>query len=58
MKTQEDIAYRLKLVTDKHQHQHNIISALEAEKAPDKAIKSAKVLKLKLKDEMEYLKRL
>jgi hypothetical protein len=56
MKTQEDIEHRLKLVTKKHKHQHQIVHALEAEKAPEKAIKSAKVLKLKLKHEIEYLK--
>tara|TARA_B110000977_G_scaffold4665_1_gene6705 strand:- start:183 stop:371 length:189 start_codon:yes stop_codon:yes gene_type:complete len=58
MNTKEDVQHRLELVTKKHKHQHEIVSALEAEKAPEKAIKSAKVLKLKLKDEMEYLGRL
>ena len=32
-----------------------MVEALEAEKAPEKHVKAAKVKKLKLKDEIEYL---
>ncbi len=58
MKTAEDIKYRLELVTKEHANQHKMIEALEAEKAPDKSIKAAKVKKLKLKDEIMYLSNL
>jgi len=55
MKTAEDIEYRLNLITNEHARQHKVVEALEAEKAPDKHVKAAKVKKLKLKDEIEYL---
>ena len=55
MKTKEDIQYRLDFVTNEHTKLHKTVEALEAEKAPEKSIKAAKVKKLKLKDEIEYL---
>jgi hypothetical protein len=55
MKTKEDIEYRLNLITKQHAKQHQMVEALEAEKAPEKHVKAAKVKKLKLKDEIEYL---
>lgn len=58
MKTKEDFEHRLELVTSRHKHQHEIVHALEAEKAPEKAIKAAKVLKLNLKDEMHELQKM
>jgi len=58
LKTAEDIEYRLKLITNEHARQHKVVEALEAEKAPDKHVKAAKVKKLKLKDEIEYLSNL
>jgi hypothetical protein len=58
MKTAEDIEYRLNLITNEHARQHKVVEALEAEKAPDKHVKAAKVKKLKLKDEIEYLSNL
>ena len=58
MKTAEDVEYRLNLITKEHARLHKTIEALEAEKAPEKHIKSAKVKKLKLKDEMAYLSNL
>ena len=42
----------------KHKHQHAIVESLEAEKAPEESIKRAKIEKLKLKDEIENLKRM
>jgi hypothetical protein len=42
----------------KHKHQHQIVESLEAEKAPEETIKRAKIEKLKLKDEIENLKRM
>ena len=58
MKTAEDIEYRLNLITNEHARQHKVVEALEAEKATDKHVKAAKVKKLKLKDEIEYLSNL
>jgi hypothetical protein len=43
---------------EKHRHQHKLVEALEAEKAPEQTIRSAKIKKLKLKDEIEKLKRM
>lgn len=58
MKTTADVEYRLNLITKEHAKQHKMVEALEAEKAPDKHVKAAKVKKLKLKDEIEYLSNL
>jgi hypothetical protein len=55
MKTAEDIEYRLNLITKEHAKQHKMVEVLIAEKAPEKSVKAAKVKKLKLKDEIEYL---
>jgi len=46
------------IVEKEHKHLHKVVEALEAEKAPEDAIKQAKVKKLKLKDEIENLKRM
>lgn len=43
---------------NKHKHQHDIVESLEAEKAPEESIRRAKIEKLKLKDEIENLKRM
>jgi hypothetical protein len=46
---------RLKFLKNKHKKQHDIIEALEAEKAPEEIIKNHKRLKLSLKDEITEL---
>jgi len=51
------IEARLESLERKHKHQHAIIEAAEAEKAPDHYIVKMKVDKLKLKDEIESIKR-
>ena len=48
---------RLESLERKHKHQHSIIEAAEAEKAPDQFINRMKIDKLKLKDEIERIKR-
>lgn len=53
---EEDWTLRLKTLEDAHRHQHAIVESLEAENAPEEIIKSAKVKKLALKDEIERLK--
>lgn len=52
----EDIKHRVQLLEDRHKHQHKVVESLIAEKAPEPAIKSAKIKKLELKDEIEKLK--
>ena len=47
--------YRIELLKKKHKRQHSIVEALEAEKAPEKAIQKAKVEKLLIKDEIAGL---
>lgn len=47
--------YRIELLKTKHKRQHSIVEALEAEKAPEKAIQKAKVEKLLIKDEIAGL---
>lgn len=49
---------RIVFLEKEHRHMHKVVEALEAEKAPEDAIKIAKVKKLKLKDEIENLKRM
>lgn len=49
---------RIVFLEKEHDHMHKVVEALEAEKAPSTAIKVAKVKKLKLKDEIENLKRM
>ena len=49
---------RIEEVTKAHKHQHSIVETLEAEKAPEETITKAKIVKLKLKDELEYLYKL
>jgi hypothetical protein len=46
---------RLEYVKTKHKKQHDIVEALEAEKAPEESIAYAKRLKLSLKDEIASL---
>ncbi len=53
-KTEQKILWLIQ----KHNHQHAMVEALEAEKAPEESIKRAKIEKLKLKDEIENLKRM
>lgn len=45
----------LRFLKDQHKKQHDIIEALEAEKAPEEAIKKHKRLKLSIKDEITAL---
>ena len=47
---------RLKFLKNKHKKQHDIIEALEAEKAPIHIIAQLKIEKLALKDEINTLK--
>lgn len=54
----EKMEARIVHLEREHKHMHQIVEALEAEKAPEDAIKVAKVKKLKLKDEIENLKRM
>lgn len=48
---------RLDALIRKHKFQHDIVEALEAERAPDDAISTAKLKKLRLKDEIERIKK-
>jgi hypothetical protein len=43
---------RLNYIKIKHEKQHEIVEALEAENAPEEAIAKAKKLKLSIKDEI------
>lgn len=52
----QDRIHRIKLLEDRHKELHAIVHVLEAEKAPEKFIKKHKIEKLKLKDEIVYLK--
>ena len=54
----EDINHRIKLLEDRHTYQHKLVETLEAEKAPGEVVASAKVNKLKLKDEINSLKKM
>lgn len=54
----EDVKHRITLLEDRHRYQHKLVEALEAEKAPGEVVASAKVHKLKLKDEINSLKKL
>jgi len=54
----EDIQHRIKLLEDRHTYQHKLVETLEAEKAPGEVVASAKVNKLKLKDEINSLKKM
>ena len=49
---------RIEDVTKAHKYQHSVVETLEAEKAPEETITKAKIVKLKLKDELEYLHKL
>lgn len=49
---------RIVWLEQKHKHQHAVVESLEAEKAPEESIRRAKIEKLKLKDEIENLKRM
>lgn len=51
----DNITHRIEILKTKHKLQHSIIEALEGEKAPDRMIKSAKLEKLKIKDEIANL---
>tara|TARA_R100000951_G_C2494014_1_gene135345 strand:- start:191 stop:388 length:198 start_codon:yes stop_codon:yes gene_type:complete len=44
--------HRIRILKDQHKHQHNLVEALEAERAPEEAIAKAKRKKLSLKDEI------
>ena len=50
-------AKRLDFLESKHRDLHSRIESLEAEKAPEKFITSMKKEKLKIKDEIENLRR-
>lgn len=54
----EDIKSRVELLKQRHKHQHSVVDALVAEKAPDFAIQNAKIAKLGLKDEITSLEAL
>jgi hypothetical protein len=54
----KDRIHRIKLLEERHKKLHDTINSLEAEKAPGVYIKKAKVEKLKLKDEINYLDKL
>lgn len=43
---------RLEFLRSQHQKQHDIVEALEADKAPEETITRAKRLKLSIKDEI------
>ena len=49
---------RLAYIKKKHQKQHDIVEALEAENAPPEAISRAKRIKLSMKDEISSLETL
>ena len=53
--TTEGDEYRLELLKKRHKKQHDMVEALEGEKAPEKHTKKAKVEKLKLRDEITML---
>lgn len=53
--TKENDEYRLELLKKRHKHLHATVEALEAEKAPEKHTKKAKVEKLNVKDEITKL---
>ena len=48
---------RLESLDRKHKELHNQIEALEAEKAPDKYVTPLKIRKLRIKDEIELLRK-
>lgn len=47
--------HRIELLKARHKKQHSIVEVLEAEKAPEKAIQTAKKEKLNIKDEIAAL---
>jgi hypothetical protein len=51
----ENTKNRLQVLKDRHKKQHDIVEALEGEKAPEKIIKKAKLEKLTIKDEIVSL---
>jgi hypothetical protein len=51
----ENTKHRIELLKVRHKKQHSVVEALEAENAPDTAIKNAKLEKLKIKDEITLL---
>lgn len=51
----QDRIHRIGLLQARHKDIHARVETLEAEKAPEKYIKSLKVEKLKIKDEIVYL---
>lgn len=51
----EDYGKRLEWLKASHKHQHSLVEALEAEKAPDTSIMSAKKKKLIIKDQIAQL---
>lgn len=53
----KDWTIRLRHLEDAHRHQHKIVEALEAEKAPGNVVYDAKKKKLELKDQIEQIKR-
>lgn len=46
---------RLEFLKKQHEKQHKIVEALEAEKAPEEAIKQQKRIKLAIKDEIAQI---
>lgn len=52
----EDVNRMIKQLEASHKHQHSLVEALEAEKAPSSYVMHAKVAKLRIKDEITKLK--
>ena len=48
---------RLKVLNERHKKLSEVVEALEAEKAPEIAIKKQKIIKLSIKDEITQLKK-
>lgn len=49
---------RLEYIKVKHKKQHDIVEALEADKAPEESVNKAKRLKLSIKDEIAAIETL
>ena len=53
----EDYNERIKQLEELHKHQHKIVEAIKAEKAPADSLARAKKVKLRLKDQIAALKK-
>tara|TARA_B110000503_G_scaffold137071_1_gene220608 strand:- start:603 stop:785 length:183 start_codon:yes stop_codon:yes gene_type:complete len=52
----ENIKHRISILEGRHKYKHDVVEALEAEKAPSHIIAQLKIEKLALKDEINTLK--